>query len=588
MKSMKKTGKRFFALFMSLVMALGIMQTTAFAAREYKVPVYAVVVDGNNKVVSVNPMTSTNWSGRTDEATSTSKIDYWTWSPSGSGYNLESVGATSTNVNCWPYLVWPGKLWNISNYTYKGYAKLSWAPYQGLTVKPSGSTYEWKYNNGETLYVTNATGTYLAYVFQAKAATYTLNYNANGGTGAPASQSASSTTGSYTFTISSTVPTKAGYTFKGWSTSSSATSASYQPGNTINVTGTTTLYAVWEAAPVKEAEKSGTAQLQVLKTFEGADKPSSFYMTYSITNTAVGGNQGRGTLLFTELVPGLYSANVNYPTWTFTGNWTVAEKAGYDSVITLTERGADISGKDLTITADGATVSGNTITYKVGAQATGGGMLEITNSYTGTVQPAPETPVTHKSIQVENSTGGWDDVHVDEETGMTDPIAAGSHVKYTITVTNPGSVDYQELSIVDMMDSELTLTPNSTQTWLVVNGVETPIVGPDITTTGGTMQTWSVTDTVPAGAHVKITYEADVGPYQISSMDNSLTATVILPQPINSAAYGYSAQSESAPNAYSSTAVVRLVTKAPANDGNKDVSPTSDAESADEISGLAR
>lgn len=80
---------------------------------------------------------------------------------------------------------------------------------------------------------------------------YTLAYNANGGSGAPSNQTGSNTGTSpyYTFTVSSTVPTRTGYTFLGWSTSSSATSASYTGGSSITVTssGTTTLYAVWKA-----------------------------------------------------------------------------------------------------------------------------------------------------------------------------------------------------------------------------------------------------------------------------------------------------------------------------------------------------
>lgn len=80
---------------------------------------------------------------------------------------------------------------------------------------------------------------------------YTLAYNANGGSGAPSNQTGSNTGTSpyYTFTVSSTVPTKAGHTFLGWSTSDSATSASYVGGNSFTVTssGTTTLYAVWKA-----------------------------------------------------------------------------------------------------------------------------------------------------------------------------------------------------------------------------------------------------------------------------------------------------------------------------------------------------
>lgn len=73
--------------------------------------------------------------------------------------------------------------------------------------------------------------------------TYTISYDANGGSGAPSSQ-----TGATNYTISSTVPTRFGYTFLGWSTSSTATSATYEPGDTIALSSNTTLYAVWKSA----------------------------------------------------------------------------------------------------------------------------------------------------------------------------------------------------------------------------------------------------------------------------------------------------------------------------------------------------
>lgn len=75
---------------------------------------------------------------------------------------------------------------------------------------------------------------------------YVLSYNANGGSGAPASQTKVGT-GSATFTISSTTPTRTGYTFKGWATSKTATSAAYAAGGSITVSANTTLYAVWQA-----------------------------------------------------------------------------------------------------------------------------------------------------------------------------------------------------------------------------------------------------------------------------------------------------------------------------------------------------
>ena len=70
---------------------------------------------------------------------------------------------------------------------------------------------------------------------------YTLTYDANGGSGAPSTVSDITST-----TISSTIPTRNGYDFLGWSTSSSATSASYVAGNSISLSSNITLYAVWK------------------------------------------------------------------------------------------------------------------------------------------------------------------------------------------------------------------------------------------------------------------------------------------------------------------------------------------------------
>ena len=111
-------------------------------------------------------------------------------------------------------------------------------PYEALNIK------------GE--YLTLGSTATLTVVTNETDFSYTLAYNANGGSGAPGNQTGSNTqvTASYTFTISSTTPTRAGYDFLGWSTSSTATTASYQPGGSITVTssGTTTLYAVWKVS----------------------------------------------------------------------------------------------------------------------------------------------------------------------------------------------------------------------------------------------------------------------------------------------------------------------------------------------------
>ena len=76
---------------------------------------------------------------------------------------------------------------------------------------------------------------------------YSITYNANGGSGAPAVQTYHySKTG--TINLSTTKPTRSGYTFLGWATSASATKAGYQPGQawSRSNTGNYTLYAVWK------------------------------------------------------------------------------------------------------------------------------------------------------------------------------------------------------------------------------------------------------------------------------------------------------------------------------------------------------
>ena len=75
-----------------------------------------------------------------------------------------------------------------------------------------------------------------------------LSYDANGGRGAPNSESYTlvGAETSKKITLSNTKPTKDNYDFLGWSTNSSATTASYDPGVTYTISNDLTLYAVWK------------------------------------------------------------------------------------------------------------------------------------------------------------------------------------------------------------------------------------------------------------------------------------------------------------------------------------------------------
>lgn len=126
-------------------------------------------------------------------------------------------------------------------------------------------------------------------MFQAQ--TYTVSYNANGGTGAPSAQTK---TRDVDLTLSSTKPTRAGYTFVGWATSSSATTAQYSAGSIYTNEASVTLYAVWRKqtftitynangganAPGAQTQTYGTA---ITVTTQKPEK------TYTVTFNANGG-----------------------------------------------------------------------------------------------------------------------------------------------------------------------------------------------------------------------------------------------------------------------------------------------------------
>lgn len=103
-------------------------------------------------------------------------------------------------------------------------------------------------------------------------ATYSVKYNANGGSGAPSTQTKTYGTN---LTLSSTKPTRTGYTFKGWGTSASATSVAYAAGATYSTNAAITLYAIWTANTYTISFNANG----------GSGAPSSVTKTYGVTLT---------------------------------------------------------------------------------------------------------------------------------------------------------------------------------------------------------------------------------------------------------------------------------------------------------------
>ena len=126
-------------------------------------------------------------------------------------------------------------------------------------------TFTWSGTSGSTK---TASGT----VTLAAKTSYTISYNANGGSGAPSSQTKWYDT---SLTLSSTKPTRTGYTFKTWNTNSSGTGTSYSPGATYTGNAALTLYAIWTANTYTVSYNANG----------GSGAPSSQTKTYGVNLT---------------------------------------------------------------------------------------------------------------------------------------------------------------------------------------------------------------------------------------------------------------------------------------------------------------
>ena len=116
-----------------------------------------------------------------------------------------------------------------------------------------------------------------------QATVYTLTYNANGGSGAPGNQ-----TGSGYVSISNTKPTRSGYTFLGWATSKSSTSAQYGAGSLINLDKDITLYAVWQKNNTPDNPDNPSQDIPEADVIKGnsADNKKTYNYKTTVTFTA--------------------------------------------------------------------------------------------------------------------------------------------------------------------------------------------------------------------------------------------------------------------------------------------------------------
>ena len=162
-----------------------------------------------------------------------------------------------------------------------------------------------------------------SYTIPAKTS-YTVSYNANGGSGAPSSQTKWHGT---TLTLSSTKPTRTGYTFKGWALSKADADGGtwyYQAGGSCGKNENLTLYATWEehkltinyysnyaTSAFADAENTVGSDKNV-KVWTGEVYYDNDYSTYGLAN-------------YSNSTGSVYMTRTGY---TATGNWGTSTSGG--------------------------------------------------------------------------------------------------------------------------------------------------------------------------------------------------------------------------------------------------------------------
>lgn len=167
---------------------------------------------------------------------------------------------------------------------------------------------------------------------------YTVSYNANGGSGAPSNQTKWHGTA---LTLSSTKPTRTGYTFLGWATSSTATSATYSAGSSFTANANTTLYAVWKANTYTVTYNANGGTLGLIKS-QTKTHGQALMLTGTATRT---GYNFKGWATSATATSATYAAGTNYRTnaaITLYAVWEIAYQK--PSITNLAVNRCDASG----------------------------------------------------------------------------------------------------------------------------------------------------------------------------------------------------------------------------------------------------
>ena len=231
----------------------------------------ATVSSSSGKYISFGSGTSTSYTRGTSADTVTLKLS-WTWNGTTS---TKSVSVTIPALESWPVYCYAnggtGSTWTGTKYYGKsltlatstnagsksGYSFMGWGTSASATSASYGSGGSYTSNAGASLYA----------IWRK---TITITLNANGGSGGTTSLTGyaynNNTTTTITLPNAANSPTRSGYTFLGWSTSSTATSASYTAGSSYSFSSSTTLYAIWRKTITITYNYNGSGQSNATAT----------------------------------------------------------------------------------------------------------------------------------------------------------------------------------------------------------------------------------------------------------------------------------------------------------------------------------
>lgn len=302
--------------------------------------------------------------------------------------------------------------------------------------------------------------------------TYTLTYNLKGGDNDEAFDQVTGLKYNKKTTIASEIPTKRGSVFLGWSTNPDATEAdeNYAPDNTIQITDSVTLYAVWGKASATKTPVTADPQVPSIDINDYADVN---YVTSQQKYTTYTADAGT-ILLYQITVKGYDGAKLTIKDNPSTA--VAGVQVGSATYVAATGAETKDNGQSFTMTAPTATLY-----YSVAVtdlDKTGETNILVNNSAEWTISSGRDeqtgtTAVDVTIIKTQNEltltktiTNVLRDGEKldDEGEGYTDEtiLRAGDVVTYQITVTNSGKAVNHAATVQDALNGAGTLPASIT------------------------------------------------------------------------------------------------------------------------------